>query len=78
MVHESQPANLIHQSLDRHELNCYKDFRTDISIDDVQLRSRRCQVFPTRMGDTGPTLDPKTWKPLGTTEAGKIIAPTKE
>ena len=28
--------------------------------------------------DIGPTLDPKTWKPLGTTEAGKIIAPTKE
>ena len=50
----------------------------DISIDDVQLRSRRCQIFPTRMADIGPTLDPKTWKPLGTTEAGKIIAPTKE
>ena len=29
------------------------------------------------MMDTGPTLDPKTWKPLGTTEAGNIIAPTK-
>ena len=64
------------QSLE-YEINCYKDFRADVSIDDIQLRSRKCQIFPTRMMDTGPTLDPKTWKPLGTTEAANIIAPTK-